>query len=109
MCPGRRLPPRDKVVRDHRIGLWAELLNLDRHHRSVARTMTILFPPPSMLAFRVRGRASLELELIALRYQVSVVRGPRRGRRRLWSVDWLQCMWLYRIRPQILDGIVLVT
>jgi methanol metabolism-related c-type cytochrome len=36
--------------------------------------------PATILAFRVRSRASLELELIALRHQVTVLRRQRPGR-----------------------------
>ena len=53
--------------------------------------VTILCALVSILEFRVRSRASLELELIALRHQVTVLRRQRRGRPQLsfrscWSV-----------------------
>jgi putative transposase len=70
--------------------------------------MTILSALVSILAFRVRSRASLELELIALRHQVTVLRRQRPGRPRLLSADRLLWMWLYRISPQILNAMVLV-
>ena len=60
----------------------------------------------SLLSFRVRSRASLELELIALRHQVTVLRRQRPGRPRLFSTDRLLWVWLYR--PQVLNTIVLV-
>src|SRR5450755_3963577 len=62
----------------------------------------------SLLSFRVRSRASLELELIALRHQVTVLRRQRPGRPRLFSTDRLLWTWLYRIWPQILNTMVLV-
>src|ERR1700746_3808211 len=61
----------------------------------------------SLLSFRVRSRASLELELIALRHQVIVLR-RQRPRRLLCLTDRLFCVWLYRLRPQLLDISVLV-
>jgi hypothetical protein len=70
--------------------------------------MTILFALVSILAFRVRSRASLELELIALRHQVTVLRRQRPGRLRLLSADRLLWVWLYRIWPQVLNAMVLV-
>jgi hypothetical protein len=62
----------------------------------------------SLLSFRVRSRASLELELIALRHQVTVLRRQRPGRLRLFSTDRLLWTWLYRIWPQVLNTMVLV-
>ena len=43
--------------------------------------VAILSAVASILAFRFRGRASLEIELIALRHQVTVLRRQRPGRR----------------------------
>src|SRR5215475_7969029 len=62
----------------------------------------------SLLSFRVRSRASLELELVTLRHQVTVLRRQRPGRPRLFSTDRLLWTWLYRIWPQVLDTMVLV-
>jgi hypothetical protein len=62
----------------------------------------------SLLSFRVRSRASLELELIALRHQVTVLRRQRPGRPRLFSTDRLLWTLLYRIWPQVLNTMVLV-
>jgi hypothetical protein len=70
--------------------------------------ITILLALVSLLSFRVRRRAYLELELIALRHQVSVLRRQRPGRARLFCADRLLWVWLYRIWPQALDAIVLV-
>ena len=49
--------------------------------------MTILSALVSILAFRVRSRA--ELELIALRHQLTVLRRQRPSRLQLWSADRL--------------------
>src|SRR5258708_7856537 len=62
----------------------------------------------SLLSFRVRSRASLELVLVALRHQVTVLRRQRPGQPRLFSTDRLLWVWLYRIWPQVLNTMVLV-
>ena len=71
-------------------------------------TVTVLSTVVSILGFRLRRRASLELELIALRHQVSVLRRQRPGRLRLFSTDRLLWVWLYRVWPQVLNAMVLV-
>ena len=70
--------------------------------------VTILFALVSLFSFRFRSRASLELELIALRHQVIVLRRQRPHRLRLLSADRLLWVWLYRVRPQVLETLVLV-
>ena len=62
----------------------------------------------SLLSFRFRSRAGLELELVALRHQVAVLRRQRKGRIQLFSTDRLLWVWLYRIWPQALNAMVLV-
>src|SRR5712692_7751550 len=64
--------------------------------------VTILSAIFSIFEFRVRSRISLELELIALRHQVTVLRRQRPGRPRLSSLDRLLWVWLYRIWPQVI-------
>src|SRR4030088_1266978 len=70
--------------------------------------IAILSALVSLLFFRVRSRASLELELVALRHQVSVLRRRRKGRLQLFSTDRLVWVWLYRIGPRVLNAMVLV-
>ena len=70
--------------------------------------ITLLSALGSLLSFRVRSRASLELELVALRHQVTVLRRQRPGRPRLFCADRLLWVWLYRIWPQVLNAMVLV-
>ena len=70
--------------------------------------ITILTALISLLSFRFRSRASLELELIALRHQVTVLRRQRPGRPKLFSMDRVLWVWLYRLWPQALDAIMLV-
>jgi hypothetical protein len=69
---------------------------------------TILSAFVSLLSFRFRSRAGLELELVALRHQVAVLRRQRKGRLRLFATDRLLWVWLYRIWPQTLNAMVLV-
>src|SRR5258705_6242294 len=62
----------------------------------------------SGLSCRFRGRSFLELEVVALRHQVSVLRRQHTGRLRIGSWDWLLWVWLYRLWPQCLEVMVLV-
>ena len=70
--------------------------------------LTLLSALGSLLSFRVCSRLTLELELVALRHQVTVLRRQRPGRPRLFSADRLLWVWLYRIWPKILNTMVLV-
>ena len=70
--------------------------------------ITILSALASLLSFRVRSRASLELELVALQHQVTVLRRQRPGQLRLVSTDRLLWVWHYRVWPQVLNAMVLV-
>ena len=47
----------------------------------------------SWLACRFRSRADLELEVIALRHQLAVLRRQRPGRTRIASIDRLLCVY----------------
>jgi len=78
------------------------------HFHTVVGMIALLSAVGSLLSFRLRSRASLELELIALRHQVTVLRRQRPGRPRLFSTDRLLWTWLYRIWPQVLNTMVLV-
>src|ERR1700674_3324838 len=57
----------------------------------------------SWLAGRFRSRAELELEVIALRHQLAVLRRQRPGRTRLFTLDRLLWIWLYRVWPAVLE------
>jgi len=70
--------------------------------------ITYLSAVASLLSFSFRSRASLELELLALRHQVTVLRRQWLGRARLFCADRLLWVWLYRIWPQALNAMVLV-
>ena len=60
------------------------------------------------LACRFRSRAGLELEVIALRHQLAVLRRQRPSRPRLFSIDRLLWIWLYRVWPRCVEVMVLV-
>ena len=70
--------------------------------------LTLLSALGSLLSFRFRNRLTLELELVALRHQVTVLRRQRPGQPRLLSADRLLWVRLYRIWPKVLDAMVLV-
>ena len=63
----------------------------------------------SILARRFRSRAVLQLENLALRHQLYVLRRQRPGRPRLFTIDRLFWVWLYRLWPRRLDTMMLVT
>jgi transposase InsO family protein len=71
--------------------------------------LTLVRSIVSVLACRFRSRAVLELEVLALRHQLHVLRRQRPGRPRLIAFDRLLWVWLYRLWPRCLDAIVLVT
>ena len=70
--------------------------------------ITILSALVSVLSFRVRSRASLDLELVALRHQVTVLRRQRPGQFRHFSTGRLLWVWHYRVWPQVLNAKLLV-
>src|ERR1700722_14379970 len=57
---------------------------------------------------RFRSRAILELENLALRHQLHVLRRQRPGRPHLITIDRLLWVWFYRLWPRCLDTMVLV-
>jgi len=65
-------------------------------------------PVVAAIARRFRSRAVLELENLALRHQLLVLRRQRPGRPRLFTIDRLLYVWLYRLWPRCLDTMVLV-
>jgi hypothetical protein len=60
------------------------------------------------IARRFRSRSVLELENLALRHQLHVLRRQRPGRPRLFTIDRLLWIWFYRVWPRCLDTMVLV-
>jgi hypothetical protein len=61
-----------------------------------------------VIARRFRSRAILELENLALRHQLQVLRRQQPGRPLLFAIDRLLWVGLYRIWPRCLDAMVLV-
>ncbi len=76
--------------------------------RSVASMLTLLRFIVSVLVSRFRSRAVLQLENLALRHQLYVLRRQRPGRPRLFTIDRLLWVWLYRLWPRCLDTMILV-
>ena len=63
-----------------------------------------------LLAIRSRltRRARLEAENLILRQQLVVLRRKSPARVRLWNIDRLLMVWLYRLYPSLLDAIIIV-
>ena len=53
-------------------------------------------------------RARLEAENLILRQQLVVLRRKSPTRVRLWNIDRLLLVWLYRLYPSLLDAIIIV-
>src|SRR5499426_3133672 len=70
--------------------------------------VAILSAVVSLFVFRLRSRAALELKLVALQHQLTVLRRRYPGRPQLSSLDRLLWMVLYRICPRVLDTMALV-
>jgi len=70
--------------------------------------VAILLPVLSILVFRFRSRAALELKVVALQHQLAVLRRQRPGRPQLSPLDRLLWVLLYRIWPQVIDAMILV-
>jgi transposase InsO family protein len=76
--------------------------------RSVAGMLKFERSIASMFARRFRSRAVVELENLALRHQLHVLRRQRPGRPRLFAIDRLLWVLLYRLWPRCLEAMVLV-
>jgi hypothetical protein len=55
--------------------------------------------------FRSKGR--LEAEIVILRHQLNVLRRRMPSRVRLTLIDRLIFVWLYRLRPSVLNAVVI--
>ena len=60
------------------------------------------------LRSRLSRLARLEVENLLLRQQLIVLRRRHPGRARLWNIDRLLLVWLYRLYPALLDAILIV-
>ena len=76
--------------------------------RNVAGMLAYISELLSWLAGRFPSRAELELEVIALRHQLAVLRRQLPGRTRLFTLDRLLWIWLYRVWPRCLNIMLLV-
>ncbi len=70
----------------------------------------IAFLTQLLLAIRSRftRRARLEVENLILRQQLVVLRRRSPARVRLWNIDRLLLVWLYRLYPSLLEAIIIV-
>jgi hypothetical protein len=57
--------------------------------RSVACVLTLMYAVVSVVVCRFRSRTELELKIVAIRRQLSVLRRQRPGRPRLSAIDRL--------------------
>jgi transposase InsO family protein len=76
----------------------------------VMKRPMIAFLNQLLLAIRSRftRRARLEAENLLLRQQLVVLRRKSSTRVRLWNIDRLLLVWLYRLYPSLLDAIIIV-
>jgi hypothetical protein len=70
----------------------------------------VAFLSQLLLAIRSRftSRARLEAENLLLRQQLVVLRRKSPTRVRLWDIDRLLFLFLYRLYPSLLDAIIIV-
>jgi hypothetical protein len=103
----RRGPPASDLLRLLKNLLMPQILQI--FGVVVATHMIALLAAiASLLSFRIRSCTSLELEVIALRHPLSVLKRQRPGRVRFFRADRLLWILLYRIWPQAISAIVLV-
>ena len=76
--------------------------------RSVAGMLKFERSIVSWIVCRFRSRAVVELENLALRHQLHVLRRQRRGRIRLFTFDRMLWVLLYQLWPRCLEVMVLV-
>src|ERR1700736_2681347 len=76
----------------------------------VMKRPMVTFLTQLLLAIRSRftKRARLEAENLILRQQLVVLRRKSPTRARLWNIDRLLLVWLYRLYPSLLDAIIIV-
>ena len=76
----------------------------------VVKRPMVAFLSQLLLAIRSRftRRARLAAENLLLRQQLLVLRRKSPKRVRLWNIDRLLLVWLYRLYPSLLDAIIIV-
>src|SRR5216684_1865362 len=78
------------------------------HRRNIAGMFMLVQSIVFRLVCRFRSRAVVELENLALRHQLHVLRRQRPGRLRLFTFDRLLWVLLYRLWPGCPEAMVLV-
>ncbi len=61
-----------------------------------------------MLQFWLKSRAQPQLEILALRHQLTVLQRQQNKRPRLTSFDRVFWVWLYRLWPDCLDALAIM-
>src|SRR6202166_303514 len=76
----------------------------------VMKRPMVAFLSQLLLAVRAQftRRARLEAENLLLRQQLVVLRRKSPKRARLWNIDRLLLVWLYRLYPSLLDALIIV-
>src|SRR3984893_5443335 len=76
----------------------------------VMKRPMVAFLTQLLLTIRARftRRARLEAENLLLRQQLVVLRRKSPKHERLWNIDRLMFVWLYRLYPSLLDAIIIV-
>src|ERR1700720_882270 len=76
----------------------------------VVKRPMVAFLSQLLLAIRARftRRARLEAENLLLRQQLVVLRRKSPKGVRLWNIDLLLLVWLYRLYPSLADAIIIV-
>jgi hypothetical protein len=76
----------------------------------VMKRPMVAFLTQLLLAIQSRftRRARLEAENLILRQQLVVLQRKSPTRVRLWNIDRLLLVWLYRLYPSLLDAIIIV-
>ena len=76
----------------------------------IVKRPMVAFLTQLLLAIRSQftRRAQLEAENLLLRQQLIVLQRKSSRRVRLWNIDRLLLVWLYRLYPSLLDAIIIV-
>jgi hypothetical protein len=97
MDPGKQAVPPENLIRTTRGWAYASEAADGR-----------VFEPAAAIRSRFTRRARLEAENLLLRQQLIVLRRKSPTRVRLWNIDRLLLVWLYRLYPSLLDAIIIV-
>jgi hypothetical protein len=70
--------------------------------------VAFLNPTAACIRSQFMRRARLEVENLILRQQLVVLRRKSPARVKLWNIDRLLLLWLFRRYPSLLDAIVIL-